>query len=161
MIIVAPFLDESGLNSWASAKILSALSNEIDQNYFLPTVWKLWASKVGWFKYLKKMIFTVLWEITVALFLDETGPNLWISENSFKCPFKWDQPRVSISISLKDIAQRNEIGQTPEKNTIFTVLWEITVAPFLKETGQNSWDSERFFYAFLNETGQKYFLPTV
>ena len=50
-------------------------------------------------------------------------------------------------------------GIGPEKND--AVLWEITVAPFVNETGQNSWDSERFFYAFLNETDQKYFLPTV
>ena len=56
-------------------------------------------------------------------------------------------------------ARLSGIGQRPEKND--AVLWEITVAPFLKETGPNSWASESFFYALLNETGQKHFLLTV
>ena len=47
-----------------------------------------------------------------------------------------------ISISLEDKARQSRIGQTPEK-VIYPVLSDITVAPFLKETGQNSWDSEK------------------
>ena len=39
------------------------------------------------------------------------------------------------------------IGQTPKK-TIFTLLREITLAPFLKETGQNSRAPERSFMLF-------------
>ena len=68
--------------------------------------------------------------------------------------------RFSKSIHLKEIAWQSGIGQKP-KQQIFTVLWEIIVAPFLKETGQNSWASERFFNALLNETSGKYFLPTM
>ena len=47
---------------------------------------------------------------------------------------------------------------TDLKKTIYTVLLDITVAQFLKESGQDLWASESFFYALLNETGQKYFL---
>ena len=134
--------------------------NQIDQKYFLPTVWTIWASKVGRVNHLKKMMFTVFCEITVAPFLHETRPNSWISQKQSLWSFKWDQPRFSISINLKDTAWQSGIGQTQEK-MIFSVLCKITVGPFLKTTKQNSWASESFFYALLSGSGQEYFLPTV
>ena len=44
-------------------------------------------------------------------------------------------------------AWQSEIVLTPEK-MISSLISKITVAPFLKETGQNSWASESFFMLF-------------
>ena len=145
-ITVAPFPKETGPKlleaffEWDQPKIFSWNCKE-DMSL------QMWMDQTN-------IIFTVLWDITVAPFLNETGPNSCKRLLSFS---KWDQSHFFIFIYLKDTAW---IGHRSEK-TIYTVLWDITVAQFLKESGQDLWASESFFYALLNETGQKYFLQTM
>ena len=130
-----------------------ALSNETGQKCFLLTL-KIWVFKVEWIEHPKTSHCTSRYHC---------GTHQWKwSKLMFFCIAFPTMTRWVYLYLFTRQKQLKKVGLVKHlKKTIFSVLCKITVGPFKKKIGQNSWASERFFYALSNETGHKDFLPIV
>ena len=72
---------------------------------------------------------------------------------SFESSFRWDQPNLYALKCIEFINSQSSMFPLPKKS-IFTVLWEITVMPFLNKMGWNLWDSERVLKDLSGETNR-------
>ena len=111
------------------------------------------------FNYVRGVIYCTLWDHCTAIF----EPNelkfmrFW---KSFESSFRWDQPNLYALKYSKFINSQSWMVLSPKKS-IFTVLWEITVLPFLNEMSWNPWDSERVLKDLSDEINHIFFLLSI
>ena len=101
-------------------------------------------------------IYWKLWDHCTAIFY----PNelkfmrFW---KSFESSFTWDLPNL-YALKYSKFNSQSWMVLSPKKS-IFTVLWEITVLPFLNEMSWNPWDSERVLKDLSDEINHILFSP--
>ena len=104
-------------------------------------------------------IYCTLWDHCTAIF-DPNELKFMRFWKSFESSFRWDQPNLYALKYLKFINNQSWMVLSPKKS-IFTVLWEITVLPFLNEMSWNPWDSERVLKDLSDEINHIFFLLSI
>ena len=123
-------------------------------NVYAFSCFKLLTVKVEWFHHqkTKNNIYCTLGDHCTTIFQPNELKSMrfW---KGFERSFRWDQPNFYALKCSKSINSQSWMVPSPKKS-IFTVLSEITVPPFLNQMSWNSWDSERVLKALSDETNQ-------